>query len=259
MDPRRLAVTDLESGTSKTVPLGPEHAGPSRFFAIEQTRRGLRVAVWVGKAAVDLPDETGPRVCRVEVPQAEEPVFVDVSPDATRLACHWPDGKWARLAVFDAASGKQLTRCDGHRDGLWALTFSPDDTLHASAGEDWTARVWDRATGALLATCRGHTSKILGAAFRPDGARLVTSSADGTVRQWDTATGREVEPAYDRHTGEVAVAVHSPDEQLVASARTDRAGLQPRRPLAGCSGDRREHGGPPGCADAHGGGALPGP
>jgi WD40 repeat protein len=217
-----LRVTDLESGTSKTVPLGPEHAEHSRFFEVAQTRRGLRVAAWVGKAAFDLLDESGRRVCRVHVPQAEEPVSVDVSPDATRLACQWPDGKWARLAVFDAASGKQSARCDGHRDGSWALTFSPDGTRLASAGEDQTARVWDQATGALLATCRGHTSKVLDVAFRPDGVRLVTSSADGTVRQWDTATGREAEPPYDRHTGEVTAAVYSPDGQTVASAGTDR-------------------------------------
>jgi WD40 repeat protein len=42
------------------------------------------------------------------------------------------------------------------------------------------------------------------------------------VRQWDAATGREVEPPYDRHSGEVAAAVYSPDGQWVASAGSDR-------------------------------------
>jgi WD40 repeat protein len=50
----------------------------------------------------------------------------------------------------------------------------------------------------------------------------VTASFDGTVRQWDAATGREVEAPYDRHTGEVAVAVYSPDGEWVASAGADR-------------------------------------
>ena len=42
------------------------------------------------------------------------------------------------------------------------------------------------------------------------------------MRQWDAATGREVEPPYDRHSGEVAAAVYSPDGRWVASAGTDR-------------------------------------
>ena len=42
------------------------------------------------------------------------------------------------------------------------------------------------------------------------------------MRQWDATTGREVEPPYDRHSGEVSRAVYSPDGQWVASAGADR-------------------------------------
>ena len=141
------------------------------------------------------------------------------------------DGGLGRLAVFDATSGKQTAVCDGHRRAdIWALAFSPDGTRLASGGEDRTARAVGRGHRALLATCRGHASKVLGVAFSPDGTRLVTTSSDGTVRQWDAATGREVEPPYDRHSGEVTAAVYSPDGQWVASA-----GDRPHRP--GVAGD----------------------
>jgi WD40 repeat protein len=214
-----LRLTDLEGGEERTLPIGPERR---HHIAVTQTRRGLRVAAWVGKTSFDLLDEAGRSLCRVEVPGATEPGPVIVSPDATRLVCPQYDGEWRRLAVFDATSGKRTALCEGHRDSVWAFTFSPDGKRLASAGEDRVARLWDPATGALVVTCNGHTDKVLSIAFSHDGARLVTAASDGTVRQWDAATGREVGSPYDRHTGEVATAVYSRDGQLVASAGTDR-------------------------------------
>jgi WD40 repeat protein/predicted Ser/Thr protein kinase len=219
LTPAGLRLTDLEGGEPRTLPLGPERP---RFVSATQTRRGLWIAVWAGNTTFDLLDEAGRVLCRVEIPEAREPGTVIVSPDGTRLACGFYEGEWTRLAVFDATTGKRTAVCNGHPDGLWAFTFSPDGTRLASCGEDQTARLWDAASGALLATCWGHTSKVLGVAFRPDGARLVTASADGTVRQWDAATGQEVEAPYERHSSEVATAVYSPDGQWVASAGTDR-------------------------------------
>jgi WD40 repeat protein/predicted Ser/Thr protein kinase len=220
--PGGVRVTDFESGARKTVPLGPEHVKSGRVLAVAQTRRGLRLVVRAGKSAFDLLDEAGRRLCRVKLPQSNELGDAAVSPDATRLACRWQDGKLGRLAVFDAASGNRTALCDGHEDGLWAFTFSPDSTRLASCGEDRTARLWDPATGALLVTCRGHMSKVIDVAFDRDGKRLVTTSSDGTVRQWDAGTGREVEPPYERHSGEVTAAVYSTDGKSVASAGTDR-------------------------------------
>jgi WD40 repeat protein len=216
--PAGLRLTDLTGGENRTLPIG---TGRGRYFTATQTRRGLRVAVWISTTAFDLLDEAGRVLCRVENPEAREPGPVVVSPDGTRLATLWPEGGWGRPAVYDATTGKSVAVCNGRRDDT-AITFSPDGQRLASAGEDQTAGLWDPATGALLATCQGHLSKVQSVAFRPDGARLVTTSADGTVRQWDAASGREVEPPYDRHSSEVAAAVYSPDGQWVASAGTDR-------------------------------------
>src|SRR5262249_5979574 len=85
--PGGVRVTPLESGAGKTVPLGPEHGENGRLLAVAQTRRGLRLVARLGKSAIDLLDEAGRRLCRVELPPANEIGGLVVSPDATRLAC----------------------------------------------------------------------------------------------------------------------------------------------------------------------------
>jgi WD40 repeat protein/predicted Ser/Thr protein kinase len=214
-----LRFTDLENHKEHRARRDkPMNFSAYSVSSVVQTRRGLRIAAWVGNTGFDLLDGGGQVLCHVEVHPGREPTPVVVSPDATRLAFDLADA--TRLGVFDASSGKPMAVC-GHA-GTWTFAFSPDSRKLASVGEDKVARIWDAATGALLATCQGHTSKVLGVSFRPDGAHLVTTSADGTVRQWDVGSGREVEPPYDRHTGEVQAAVYGPDGKWIASAGTDR-------------------------------------
>lgn len=211
-----LRLSDLDGGQDQILPSG--HEG-GRDVTVVQTTRGLRTMTWVGNATIEVRDEVGQFVCRMDVPEMRGPTRVAISPDGTRLGCPNAAGQ---LAVFDTATGQQIAVCGGIQRRIWAFTFSADNRRLASAGADMTARLWDSATGALLATCQGHTSRVLGVAFSPDGTRLVTCSSDGTVRQWDTASGRQIEPPYNRHSGEVATAVYSPDGNMIASAGADR-------------------------------------
>ncbi|MHC5539068.1 protein kinase domain-containing protein [Singulisphaera rosea] len=184
-------------------------------------RQGLRTAVWSKEETFDLYDQGSHRSARIDY---REPISVRsaLSPDGTRLVLPRNEGGRIRLGVYDVASGREISRLDGHPANIWAFAFSADGTRLASAGEDRLARVWDPSSGALIQTFQGHENKVLGVSFSPDGARLLTTSADGTVRQWDVATGRELESPYDRHSGYVTAASYSPDGRQVASTGSDR-------------------------------------
>jgi WD40 repeat protein len=96
------------------------------------------------------------------------------------------------LRLWDAASGRELSRLEGHQDGVNSVAFSPDGTRLASGGNDGTVRLWDAASGRELWRLEGHQGGVRSVAFSPDGTRLASGGDDGTVRLWDAASGQPV-------------------------------------------------------------------
>jgi WD40 repeat protein len=102
---------------------------------------------------------------------------------------------------------------EGHKDAVWAVTFSPDGKTLATASRDGTARFFELATGKTLATLAGHEGDVWKVAFAPDGKTVVTAGEDRTVRFWDLATQREVRRVI--HNDPVRGAAFTPDGKTV--------------------------------------------
>jgi WD40 repeat protein len=72
----------------------------------------------------------------------------------------------------------------GEKQSLYALAFSPNGQIFATAGSSGVIYLWDAQTGNFLRTFEGHTDWIGDLKFSLDGVFLASASADGTVRLW---------------------------------------------------------------------------
>ncbi|TDC97282.1 hypothetical protein E1285_04105 [Actinomadura sp. 7K507] len=109
----------------------------------------------------------------------------------------------------------------GHEDRVWAVAWSPDGSLLATASSDHTVRVWRLEDGGTeVAVLQGHEKTVSSVAWSPDGSRLASASDDGTVRVWDVASRARV--ALLRGHGDMVWSVDwSPDGTRVVSASRD--------------------------------------
>jgi WD40 repeat protein/serine/threonine protein kinase len=147
-------------------------------------------------------------------------------PGGVSSVAYSPDGKLLAIAnrglvdVWDFEKHSLAFQLRGHRDFVYAVTFSPDGRWIASGGWDRSIRLWDRRSGQLVRTLLGHHGFIRGLAFRPDGKQLVSGSEDKSVRLWEVESGREL-ASFHGHSGFVHCVAYSPDGMRAASGSMD--------------------------------------
>ncbi|MBD2681580.1 MULTISPECIES: CHAT domain-containing protein [Nostoc] len=99
-----------------------------------------------------------------------------------------------KVALQQAIYGvKERNRLEGHKAGVFHITFSPDGRLLASGSRDTTIKLWDTATGKEIRILTGHKDTVTFVSFSPDGRLLVSASnSDKTVKLWDISTGKNI-------------------------------------------------------------------
>lgn len=100
------------------------------------------------------------------------------------------------IRLWDAPTGRELGRLEGHRAYVIGLHFWPDGRTLGSASADQTLRLWDVETRQARTTLRGNRSEVWRLALLPDGHTLVSGAKDGSVQLWEAATSEsDLEPA----------------------------------------------------------------
>jgi eukaryotic-like serine/threonine-protein kinase len=120
------------------------------------------------------------------------------------------------VKLWNLSTGKESVPIRGHDTGVFAVAFSPDGTLLASAGRDRSIKLWDVRSGLLLRALFGHQDEIHGLAFSPGGNNLASGSNDLTVRLWNPADGRQ-KKVFRGHAEPVTAVAFNADNRTIAS------------------------------------------
>jgi len=117
---------------------------------------------------------------------------VAFSPDGTHLVFGLDDNT---VRLWDAATGDEVRRFEGHTFVVNSVAFSPDGTRLASGSIGGTVRLWDTATGDEVRRFEG-LGWVRSVAFSPDRTRLASGSSDSTVRLWAHFIHHDLDTGY---------------------------------------------------------------
>ena len=107
-----------------------------------------------------------------------------------------------------------------HRGHVWAVAFSPDDSLLAAAADDNTAQLWNARTFERAGDSLPHQKPVRAVAFSPDGRMLLSGCDDGIARVWqlggDSGIGQPMQ-----HGEPVRAMAARPDGKAIATVTAD--------------------------------------
>jgi WD40 repeat protein len=126
------------------------------------------------------------------------------------------------IRVWDRASGIELQKLIGHKDGVNCLALNCDGQLLYSGSIDNTIKEWDLTTGSCRRTFKGyHICSVNTIALSGDGKYLYFDSLDQTIQEWDLNTGSCLR-TFEGHQGYLRAIILSKDGRSLYSGSDDR-------------------------------------
>lgn len=90
------------------------------------------------------------------------------------------------IKVLDLANGLHpIANLSGHTNSIFALGFSPDETLLVSGARDAQLKFWNSVNYTLDQNIVAHMYAINYLSYREDGKYLATCSMDKSIKVWD--------------------------------------------------------------------------
>ncbi|WP_286746737.1 hypothetical protein [Roseivirga sp. UBA1976] len=108
-----------------------------------------------------------------------------LSPDGHTLMLGSADH---RIHMLNATTGELLRKIEsseGHTKTVKAISYSPNGSWAASAGEDQSILVWNTSDMSRKIRLIGHAGTVNALAWSKDNALLYSAASDGTLKVWN--------------------------------------------------------------------------